>query len=315
MNISYSDPLSRAWARMKKALFKPFNLNKWVNVGFTAWLATFTDCNGSSGSNNSNIGNKQDFGEFFDFPQTAWQWLNDHTLWFSLIVVGVVLLIVLTTVLMWLSSRGKFMFLYNVVNDKDEVRKPWADFKKQGNSLFVWQFFYSWIIFFIVIGFFIFGFLSFKKMYFGGVPDAVKISTIVSMVLAFLFFLIFFGYISLFLKDFVVPIMYKHKLSVGKAWLKFLSLFGKNLGPFIVYGLFIFVLSIGVAITIIFFALATCCIGLLLLVIPVVGAIILLPVTYTFRAFSIEFLGQFGDGYILLPEETSSIESLTPGNI
>ena len=128
------------------------------------------------------------------------------------------------------------------------------------------------------------------------------------MILAFLALMVIFGYISLFLKDFVVPIMYKHKLPVCKAWLKFFSLFGKHIGSFIVYGLFIFVLMIAVAIGVIFLALATCCIGLLLIAIPFVGAVILLPVSYTFRAFSIEFLGQFGEEYLLSPENVEELQ-------
>ena len=57
MAISYSGPLSKAWARMKKALFQPFNINKWFRVGFTAWLAGLTDCSGSgSGGSGNNSG-------------------------------------------------------------------------------------------------------------------------------------------------------------------------------------------------------------------------------------------------------------------
>jgi hypothetical protein len=43
--------------------------------------------------------------------------------------------------------------------------------------------------------------------------------------------------------------------------------------------------------------LFTCCAGFLLLAIPYVNAVILLPVSYTFRAFSLEFLAQFGSGF------------------
>jgi hypothetical protein len=39
MTIAYFEPLSRAWQRMKQALFNPFNLNKWFIIGFNAFLA------------------------------------------------------------------------------------------------------------------------------------------------------------------------------------------------------------------------------------------------------------------------------------
>ncbi|WP_319501993.1 hypothetical protein [uncultured Draconibacterium sp.] len=95
--------------------------------------------------------------------------------------------------------------------------------------------------------------------------------------------------------------MYKHRVGVLKGWGQFLMVFGKRALPFILYGLFIFVLGIAIGIAIILFALMTCCIGLLLIVIPYIGAVILLPVSYTFRAFSIEFLAQFGDEYNVFP--------------
>lgn len=50
MNISYSNPLSRGWDRMKKALFQPFDIGKWFTVGFTAFLAALVD-GGSPGGN------------------------------------------------------------------------------------------------------------------------------------------------------------------------------------------------------------------------------------------------------------------------
>src|SRR5680860_678258 len=109
MSISYSQPLSFGFARMKKALFQPFNLSKWFRVGFTAWLAGLTDCKGGSSGNNTKLNNHHNWNELFDFPQTVWTWLTDHPLWFNLIIVGVVFLIILTAVLTWVSSRGKFM--------------------------------------------------------------------------------------------------------------------------------------------------------------------------------------------------------------
>jgi hypothetical protein len=136
MNISFSIPLSKGWGHMKKALFQPFDLNKWLRLGFTAWLAGLTDCRGGgSGGNNPGHG-QPSWDDFFRFPETAWNWLQSHPVWFNLIILGVILLIIIVTVLMWLSSRGKFMFLYNVANEKNEISHPWAEFRKEGNSFF-----------------------------------------------------------------------------------------------------------------------------------------------------------------------------------
>jgi hypothetical protein len=37
----------------------------------------------------------------------------------------------------------------------------------------------------------------------------------------------------------------------------------------------------------------TCCIGFVLLIIPYIGTVTLLPILYTYRALSLEFLAQF----------------------
>lgn len=48
---------------------------------------------------------------------------------------------------------------------------------------------------------------------------------------------------------------------------------------------------------VVFAGLMTCCIGFFLLIIPYVGTVVTLPVWYTLRAFSLEYLAQFGEKY------------------
>jgi hypothetical protein len=60
---------------------------------------------------------------------------------------------------------------------------------------------------------------------------------------------------------------------------------------------------VAVVICVIIACLLTCCIGFLFLIIPYINAVVLLPISYAFRAFSVEFLGQFGPGFVLFPEE------------
>jgi len=304
MNANFSRPLSNGFERMKKALFQPFDISKWINLGFAAFLASLTDCHGGGGNGNS--GYKYDnfkWDDFFSFPETAWEWLVSHPFWFTLIVTGVFFVISVFIVLCWVSSRGKFMFLHNVVTKQDEVVKPWNEYRRQGNSLFWWKFFYGWIIFGVFILFFVYSFGIFKNIYLEVIPAVTKTGFIIGIIISLIGMLVINGYISLFLNDFIVAIMYKHRLSATRAWSKFLALAVNNMGSFFVYGLFIFILGIAVAIGVLLLAVLTCCIGLLLIMIPFVGAVILLPVSYTFRAFSIEYLATFGDVFNLFEKE------------
>ena len=308
MKANFSQPLKNGFNRMKKALFQPFEISKWIYIGFTAFLAGLTDFTGGSGGG-GNSGTKFkdiNWDEFFHFPETARDWLVSHPLWFTLILTGILLLTAVTIVFSWLSSRGKFMFLYNVTHNQDEVVYPWNEFRIQGNSLFWWRFFYGWIIFAVFLLFLIYSFSTFKNIHNELIPKITTFGFVAVIIMTFAGLLILNGYISLFLNDFVVPIMYINRVSATRAWSKFLSLAVYNAGSFIVYGLFVFVLRIAVGIGVVILSIMTCCIGLFLLIIPFVGSVILLPVSYTFRAFSVEYFASFGEEFNVFPSESNS---------
>jgi len=307
MNIAYFEPLGRAWSRMKMALFKPFDLNKWFVVGFNAFLAGLLD-GGNRGSSSARSHRGGDFGDFLNFPHNAWDWLINHPGWFIGIIFIALFVIALIIVLTWLSSRGTFMFLDNVVQDKAEIAKPWKRYRKEGNSLFLWRLGFGLVCFVLIIMFFIFFFISASHLY-----DAnyhrVPVLFIVQMALLFLLMLIVIGYISMFLKNFVAPIMYKNNITTSQAWRRFLSIFKRYPFHFILFGLLAFVLTILFIIFVVVAGLLTCCIGLILFIIPYIGTVVTLPIWYTYRAFSLEFLAQFGPENELFPSAKSPSES------
>src|SRR5439155_21732685 len=61
-----------------------------------------------------------------------------QNLWWIIPVVVTALMIGLGIwlVVVWLSSRGQFMFLHCVALDNAEVRVPWHKFAREANSLF-----------------------------------------------------------------------------------------------------------------------------------------------------------------------------------
>jgi hypothetical protein len=298
-NIAFFAPLGRAWNRMKKALFQPFDLHKWFVVGFTAFLAGLADWNnGSSGSGGDGDRN---FRDFLGFPGRAWDWLTDHPGWFMLIAFGVCVVIVIGIVILWLSSRGKFMFLHNVVHDKAEVANPWREYKKEGDSLFLWRLVFTLICFMFFVSLIVVFFVGASELYRDNYFDRVPVPFIILIGLIFLMMIILVGFISTFLDGFVVPIMYKDRLTATKGWGRFLSLFGKYPFHFILFGLLMFVMIVLFVIFVIMAGLLTCCIGFIFLIIPYISTVVTLPIWYWFRAFSVEFLAQFGDEYDLFP--------------
>ena len=306
MNIAFIEPLTKGWNRMKIALFKPFDLNKWMVVGFNAFLAGLLE--GHKGGNGARASENRDFGwhDFFHFPTRVWEWLMDNPGWFIAIIFLTLFLIAVLIVLTWVSSRGKFMFLDNVVLDKAEIAKPWKEYARESNSLFVWRLAYGFIVFGIFLGYFAFLFVGGAGIYEALDSPVFPILFVVGWGLLFLVLAIATGYISLFLSDFVVPIMYKYRLPTVTAWRKFLALFRKAPFQLLLYGLMIFGLGILFVIAVIAAGLMTCCIGILLLIIPYVGTVVTLPIWYTYRAFSLEFLAQFGPEYTLFPEQSGT---------
>ncbi len=307
MNIEYFEPFSRAWNRMKIALFKPFDLHKWFIMGFSAFLAGLTEWTRNSGS--SGWRENTSSREFFDFPNKAWEWLISHPGWFIGIVFIVIFLIILGVILIWLSSRGKFMFLDNVIHDRAEIAKPWKRYRTEGNSLFLWRLCFALICIGLFTSYIIFFFTTASHLYKDSYNEVVPVFLIVVMSFLFILTAIFVGFISMFLNNFVVPIMYKKNIKTTQAWIRFLSLLKRYPFHFILYGLILFLLAILSVIAVAVAGLLTCCVGFLLLIIPYIGTVVTLPIWYTFRAFSLEFLAQFDPEYELFPPSGESSAS------
>lgn len=302
MSAVYIKPLSNAWDRMKVSLFKQFDIGKWFILGVSAFLAGLTDGPYGSGGTQTFKNIDNDFHDLAAFPPMAWNWLMDHQGWFTLIIIGIMAVLGLLFLLTWLSSRGKFMFLDNIVHDRAEVVEPWNKFKKLGNSLFLWRVCFGFICAMIFITYFVFCLIIAFDIYDGSLSLEVPVIFLVGMGLTGLLLIIICEYIELFLTDFVVPLMYKNNINTNQAWTRFLPLLSKNTFSFFLYGLFIFILHIGVSIVVVVVWLCTCCIGFLLFIIPYIQSVITLPITYLFRSLSLEFLGQFGPKYKIFPK-------------
>ena len=302
MNIQFLDPLTRALARMKKALFKPFDLKKWFIVGFTAFLAELTDSasGGGSGTGKDSTGDFN-WDEIINFPQTVRQWLQDNPEWFALIIAGICVILVIIVLFTWLSSRGKFMFLDNVIHDRAQVKKPWQEFRIQGNSLFSWYLIFIFTTLTVFILYLVNCYNYIYDIYNNDLDFKALLFPALWIIVGLLLLFMVVSFIDLLLTDFVVPIMYRYRLSTSDAWHMFLPLLYANFGYFFGYAAMIFCIYILVVVGIIVVGLFTCCIGFLFLIIPYISSVTLLPVSYTMRAFSVEFLEQFGPDYHIFP--------------
>jgi len=298
--ISFGDPAKRAWDRMHAMLFRPVNLGKWFALGFSAWLATLGEQGGGGGGFNAGSAKWQEkMQEYAGDParllEEARQFMQAHLLLIvSLVGLATLVSVALGLVFLWIRSRGKFMFLDNVVNDRTEIAGPWRTFRQHGNSLCLWRFIYGLIC--VAVAGLLVGAaaVSFILPLLHGASPAVLAVPIALNVGAWIVLAVVAGYISRYLEDFVIPIMYNDNLRATEAWTRFLVLFGEYRGRFILYGLYYMLLSMLAGACVVMLVLCTFCLAGCLMMFPYVGTVVLLPALVFFRLFSLEFLAQFG---------------------
>jgi hypothetical protein len=258
-------------------------------------------CGGGNSSLNYRPFDDKDKVAFRTFLGEAADIWADPT-WRTLIVAGVLTLFVVGIVLLWVFSRGQFVFLEAVARDRKAIVEPWRTYREQGNSLFLWRLLFSLAFF----GCFLLVLAAvFYAGFHGRIPtsmeDVAWVPLVLIVVSVWLPAVLISIYLTHFLHHFIVPIMYRDRLKTNAAWRKFLPLFTRRPFAFLLYGLFVFGLHILLSIATVVAMCLTCCLLLCVLVIPFVGVVALLPVHYTLRGLGPEFLRQFGDEYSLWP--------------
>jgi hypothetical protein len=295
MQIRYFEPLQRAYDGMVVRLFRPFELGKWIALGFTCWLATFLESNDGGGLwfYNFDTGTRDAEAatsgllEALPSPDGGW--------WAALGVAGclvaLALLLAFVLVMLWLGARGQFMFLDNVLHDRALVQQPWARYKRQGDSLFLWMLGFI-VAVLVLVGSFVLAAIGLGAGL-THLDEGIGCGIVLLGLFGLLPLILAIVYVQLFTLHFVVPIMYREELTATQAWGRFLPVLRRNLGHFLLYGLFLLMLWTAVSLGLVAAGCATFCIGFVLLALPYVGTVLLLPVWVTRRLLSVEFLDQF----------------------
>lgn len=306
MRIAYFEPLSRAWERTRVILWQPFDLAKWLLLAFAAWVAGLTTDTGSAlaaRSDSNNAGRYVWSG--FDH---AWDALSANVIWLMLAVMAVMIGIAIAVLLLWVTSRFKFIFLGNLVSNQVEIVEPWKRHEALGNSLFLWRLCFTLAC---VLGGVFVAVLFFAPAAGFSVHDALAGLSVAAGALGVLG-LVVFGvvatFIALMTESFVVPIMYRYEMPVLDAWRAFLPWLRVRPVHFVLYGLFVLMLAMIFWVFFSVFCLMTCCMA----AVPYLGTALLLPVWVTYRLLSVEFLAQFHpDLNLFTPLQAEAGEAIT----
>ncbi len=302
--VSVIAPVRSAIDTTRRLLFAPFDLVKWLGLGFTAWLAMLSD--GGWPANFGNLlGGPPDAQPF----QAASAWIQAHVvLVVALAACAGVAILAAALAVAWVSSRGKFMFLDNVVRDRAEIVEPWQRTRRQGNSYFLFS-----------IGFGLACLAALGVIVLVGVliamPDlsrqTVGANAVAALALGGLLFGLYLLALTaalIFLEDFIIPIMFLRSCRALEAWSEFFGLFQGHAGVFLLYALFKIALGWALAMV----SLGVCCCLCCVMWIPYVSTVILLPLFVFLRCYALHFLEQFGARYRLFADSGADYLALAP---
>ncbi|MGD0573067.1 MAG: hypothetical protein ABSB11_08620 [Sedimentisphaerales bacterium] len=290
--VSVIDPISPAIEHVRLMLFKPFDLSKWLVIGFCAWLAQLGQGGGGGGGGNG----WKEYGHGGPIMETIKSNVIAHLAVIILVAAIIMpIIIIIAVVLCWLRSRGQFMFVHCVAGNKAEVAVPWNKFARHGNSLFLFRIVLGFIGF-LVIGIpvaasifagFVMCATGFNPAAIIGLTGAIFVTVVVAVLV---------GLIAKFTTDFVVPIMSLHTESSVAGWKQCLALISGNKAQMLLYILFQIVICLVIAFIVLAICLigCCCCCASILLLIPYIGTVILLPLIAFKRAYSLFYLRQFG---------------------
>jgi len=298
--ISVIDPLGPAVERVREVLFRPFDLGRWVSIGFCAWLAGLGRAGAGGGGTHWNVSGGRG-GDLRRESRRAVEYVLENLHWIIPLAAAVLLIAVGVWVLLaWLSSRGRFMFLHGVTTGRAEVQYPWNRYAALADSLFRFRLWMGLAISLVVFPVGLAGGgLSLWLLAEGGSTPAMVLAAggtiLVITVLA-----VIAGVVHKLTVDFVVPVMWLRSVPWRPAWQEVAGLvFGHKL-DLVLYLLFQAVLSVVVGMAVLLLVVVTCCVAGCLLAIPFLGTVVFLPVLVFDRAYSLHYLGQFGEDYRML---------------
>jgi signal transduction histidine kinase len=124
---------------MKRILFQPFDFAKWCVIGFAAFLS------GNWGNGGNGFRYNFPFNGNWNFRSTSHHNINMPTyeslpIWLlPFIIALVVLVLIFIFVVMWVVSRGRFIFTDCVVKNRAAIVVPWREYRREGNSFFLFS--------------------------------------------------------------------------------------------------------------------------------------------------------------------------------
>jgi hypothetical protein len=299
-------PFGEAWELTKTILFKPFDIGKWFVIGFAAFLASL------SGGAQLNTPRRFGFGNsdwnFHSVTHNAGGTSDHFPLWMiPVVLIVAVIVLAIVVALLWVGSRGRFIFTDCIVRNRGAIQEPWREFNREANSFF-WFALLVAAAALVLLGICALPMLL-PLIAHGNLAGVIGLSF--GMIL-FVGVLIIIALVWNVVSQLMIPIMYRQRCSAMAAFRQAIALIMQHPGPVLLYLLFLIVLTIAAAMVGCVSACITCCIT----AIPYIGTVILLPLYVLLHSYTLLFVRQFGPKYdawaATAPPDDPSVPPLAP---
>jgi hypothetical protein len=304
--------VSHAMNRAEEMLFKPIVRKKWMVIGVAAWLVAINEWRAMGAAMElvfqgawRMVQNPEDFAHAMEVHRIRiFAWLGALTL----VLCGIYLLV------RWLNCRGQFMLLDAVANDRLVVKESWRKHRTLGNNLLKFRIGWDLVIFniflavFVIVGLLLWP--DFRPMLSGmdyhvtwWTRSAVIVGAVGSLSAA-----VFVMLATFFIDCLLVPVMFVREMPAKRALRESLRLFRENrkaVFKFVLLAIAIeMIQGMTMSAAMIVVVLATCGIGAVFLLTPLLSLLPLYPMAtlavavFVFtRAYCLSFVEQFGEEY------------------
>lgn len=235
-----------------------------------------------------------------------------------LAVFAIPLILVILVLMLWLFSRGRFMFISALADSSRElsIAEKWRENRTHGNSLFRYMLaaVFCTMMLSILFTLFLFSILT------PAIWNKHWLQFSSHLALAILLtacFLIPLSFILVTFLEFGPLLMLRRKITAWPAFKQILSLIRSNFFPLLKYYIFLIALYLGFGICLLIVMVLTCflcCLWLALLYLPFLWVLLFLPLLTLKQYFAMEFARQFGDDYnVYLRDDPAARKELPAG--
>jgi hypothetical protein len=273
--LSAIDCIGPAFSQTKRQLFAPFRFRRWLRLAVICLLTgEFAGGGGGGPSGNFNLPVTHSKGgkNLFALPNLDWSKVLP---WLPWIVAGVVLLFLLIFLWIYVASVYRFVLFESVLYDRCELKGSWGRWEPSGRSYFYWclvVLVVSCAGSSLIIGLPVLFAWRAGLFHHPGEHLLVLILGGVALLFLLIAFMLLIALISLFAKDFCIPIMGMERVGVVEAWRRLLPMMAAEKMAFTGYFLMKIVLAIGSAI--IFGIITFLCLIMIIIALVIAGLII-----------------------------------------